>query len=230
MIAAERCAPGPYTGAVSAVQGGEAELLQRLRAGEESAFRELVRRHDGAMRRIALSYVQTPSIADEVVQETWLAVIRGLGRFEGRSSLKTWIFRILANRAQSRGAREHRITPFSSLLGPEEDHEGTVDADRFIPAGSAFTGYWCVPPTRFFDLPEERLLADETTALIAAAIAALPARQQRVIRLRDVEGWSAEEVCEGLGISAANQRVLLHRARAAVRAALESHFSEAVYV
>jgi RNA polymerase sigma-70 factor, ECF subfamily len=210
--------------------GEEAELVKRLRAGEESAFRELVKRHNGAMRRIALSYVQTPSIADEVVQETWLAVIRGLGRFEGRSSLKTWIFRILANRAQSRGAREQRITPFSSLLGAEDDHEGTVDADRFIPPGSAFSGYWCVPPTRFFDLPEERLLADETTALIGTAIAALPTRQQQVIRLRDVEGWSSEEVCEGLDISAANQRVLLHRARAAVRAALESHFSEAVYV
>lgn len=178
------------------------------------------------MRRVALSFVPTASIADEVVQETWLAVIRGLSRFEGRCSLKTWIFRILVNRAQSRGARERRITPMSSLLDADNEAGGTVDPERFLPPGSTFDGYWAVSPTRFFELPEERLLARETVELVAEAIAALPTRQRQVIQLRDVEGWEAEEVCESLTLSAANQRVLLHRARAAVRVALESHFSE----
>jgi RNA polymerase sigma-70 factor (ECF subfamily) len=200
-------------------------LLARLRAGDELAFRELVRRHDRAMRRIALSYVRMPSVADEVVQETWLAVIQGLARFEGRSSLKTWIFRILVNRAQSRGVREQRTTPFSSLSAVDDDGP-TVDPDRFLPAGHAAAGYWSIPPSRFFELPEERMLAGETTALIAGAIMTLPKRQRHVITLRDIEGWDADEVCDSLGLSAANQRVLLHRARAAVRAALEEYFPE----
>lgn len=204
--------------------GEEADLLARLRSGDEAAFRALVGRHDRALRHLALSFVGTPAIADEVVQETWLAVVRGLARFEGRSSLKTWIFRILVNRAQTRGARESRTTPFSSLL--DGDGAPTVDGDRFLPAGSVFDGYWAVSPSRFFELPEERLLARETTRLVGAAIDGLPPRQQLVIRLRDIEGWEAAEVCEGLGISAANQRVLLHRARAAVRAAMEDHFAE----
>jgi RNA polymerase sigma-70 factor (ECF subfamily) len=217
-----------YTRDVGEVGGNEAELVARLRAGDEAAFRELVKRHDRTMRRIALGFVKTPSVADEVVQETWLAVIRGLGAFEGRCSLKTWIFRILANRGQSRGARESRITPFSSLADPEHDADGTVDPSRFLPRGSTFDGYWAVSPSRFFELPEEQLLARETRELVAQAIDALPARQQQVIRLRDIEGWDAEEVSESLGVSAGNQRVLLHRARSAVRAALESHFAEVV--
>ncbi len=206
----------------------EERLLARLRAGEESAFRELVARHDRAMKRIALTFVRSPSVADEVVQETWLAVIKGLERFEGRSSLKTWIFRILANRAQSRGAREQRVTPFSSLL-PSDDEDGpTVDPDRFLPSGHAAGGYWSVTPSHFFELPEDRLLAAETSELVAAAIEQLPDRQRQVIRLRDVEGWDAEEVCECLDVSPANQRVLLHRARSAVRASLEEYFTEVV--
>lgn len=218
----------PTLPGVGAVTSSETDLLARLRAGEETAFRELVKQHDRAMRRIALSFVPTPSVADEVVQETWLAVIRGLANFEGRSSLRTWIFRILVNRAQSRGVRERRTTPFSSLADPADEQTPTVDADRFLPEGSTFDGYWAVSPSRFFQLPEERLLARETTELVAKAIAELPVRQQQVIRLRDIEGWNTEEVCESLDITTANQRVLLHRARAAVRAALESHFSEVV--
>lgn len=206
----------------------EGDVLVRLRAGDETAFQALVRQHHRAMTRLALSFVQTPSIADEVVQETWLAVIRGLDGFEARSSLKTWIFRILVNRAKTRGVSEQRTTPFSSLTAPEDDQGPTVDRDRFIADGEAFGGYWSVPPSRFFELPEERLLAAETRALIGSAISELPARQQQVIRLRDVEGWEAAEVCEGLGISEANQRVLLHRARARVRAQMEAHFSELV--
>ena len=219
--------PAPYTGPVG-VGGSETDLLARLRAGDEIAFRKLVERHDRAMRRLALSFVQSGSVADEVVQETWLAVIRGLAKFEGRCSLKTWIFRILANRARSRGARESRITPFSSLTDAEHDLGPTVDPSRFQPPGSPFEGYWAVTPSRFFDLPEEQLLARETTELVGQAIDALPPRQQQVIRLRDIEGWDSEEVCQSLDITGPNQRVLLHRARAAVRAALESHFAEVV--
>lgn len=208
----------------------EERLLARLRAGDEAAFREVVARHDRTMKRIALTFVSSPAVADEVVQETWLAVIRGLERFEGRSSLKTWMFRILANRARSRGAREQRTTPFSSLAPAEDDDAPTVDPDRFLPPGHAAAGYWTVTPSQFFALPEDRLLAAETSALVADAIEQLPQRQQQVIRLRDVEGWDAEEVCESLDLSPANQRVLLHRARAAVRARLEEYFTEVVNV
>jgi RNA polymerase sigma-70 factor (ECF subfamily) len=179
------------------------------------------------MRRVAMSFVSVESVADEVVQETWLAVIRGLDRFEGRSSLKTWIFSILVRRAQTRGVRERRTTPFSSLVESDE-HGATVEPERFIAPGNPLAGYWSVVPSQFFQLPEDRLLAKETAELVTAAIDALPARQQRVIRLRDVEGWAADEVCASLSISAANQRVLLHRARAAVRSALEGHLAETV--
>jgi RNA polymerase sigma-70 factor (ECF subfamily) len=206
----------------------DARLLARLRAGDEIAFRDLVARHHRPMRRLARTFVSSDAVADEVVQETWLAIIKGLERFEGRSSLKSWMFRILVNRAQSRGAREHRSTPFSSL--PEGDLEGgpTVDPDRFLPPDHPVAGYWSLTPNRFFELPEDRLLARETAQLVAGAIARLPARQQDVIRLRDVEGWESDEVCHCLGISAANQRVLLHRARAAVRAELEEYLAEEV--
>jgi RNA polymerase sigma-70 factor (ECF subfamily) len=200
-------------------------MLVALKAGDETAFGMLVKRHDRAMRRVAYSFVSNVSVADEVVQETWLAVIRGLERFEGRSSLKTWIFSILVKRAQSRGVRERRTVPFSSLAGRDEDQTSTVDPDRFLPPEHAAAGYWSLSPSRFFDLPEDRLLATETAERVADAISRLPARQQQVIRLRDVEGWDADEVCESLELSAANQRVLLHRARAAVRAELERYFA-----
>ena len=205
-------------------------MLALLRAGDENAFRGLVGRYDRAMRRLALSFVASASVADEVVQETWLAVIQGLDGFEGRSSLKTWMFQILVNRARSRGAREQRTTPMSSLMALDASvEEGpTVDPDRFLPAGHPVAGYWALTPNRFFELPEERLLAEETSRVVAEAIARLPSRQQQVIGLRDVDGWEAEEVCASLGISAANQRVLLHRARAAVRAELEEYFAAEV--
>jgi RNA polymerase sigma-70 factor (ECF subfamily) len=178
------------------------------------------------MRRLARSYVHTVSAADEVVQETWLAVIRGLPNFERRSSLKTWIFRILVNRAQTRGVRERRVVPFSALAPSDDDP--TVDPDRFLPPGHPVAGYWSATPTRFFELPEERLLAAEAAGLIAQAIAGLPDRQRRVIELRDVEGWESTEVCESLGLSAENQRVLLHRARSTVRSILEEYFATQV--
>lgn len=206
--------------------GAQEALVARLQAGDEAAFRDLVTQHDRAMRRLALSYVQTVAAADEVVQETWLAVIRGLATFEGRSSLKTWIFRILVNRAQTRGARERRMVPFSALAS-REDH-AAVDPDRFLPPGHPVAGYWSAAPNRFFQLPEERLLAAEVRGLIAQAIAGLPDRQRRVIELRDVEGWESGEVCDSLGLSPENQRVLLHRARSAVRAILEEYFAPQV--
>jgi RNA polymerase sigma-70 factor, ECF subfamily len=204
------------------------DLVTRLRAGDETAFRALVRQHHPAMTHVARSFVSTAAVADEVVQDTWLAVIRGIDKFEGRSSLKTWIFRILVNQAKTRGVREQRTTPFSSVAADNEAGP-TVDPGRFLEAG-AFAGYWSVPPSRFFELPEDRLLAAETRALVAKAIMELPARQQQVIGLRDVEGWDAAEVCEGLGISEGNQRVLLHRARAHVRSQMEAHFSEVVAI
>jgi RNA polymerase sigma-70 factor, ECF subfamily len=218
----------PFTLArVGAVNVSDGELLAGLREGDETAFRTLVKRYHPSMRRVAMSYVKSVSVADEVVQETWLAVIRGLPGFQERSSLKTWIFRILVNRAQSRAVRERRTTPFSSMHEADSESGPTVDPDRFV-EGGAFDGYWSVSPSRFCDLPEERLLASETRAILGRAINDLPARQQQVLRLRDVEGWDADEVCESLGLSAGNQRVLLHRARAQLRSALEAHFKEEV--
>ena len=217
-----------YTHCVSAAQGSEDELLIRLRAGDESAFQQLVSENHRAMTRLASTFVQSASIADEVVQETWLAVIRGLDRFEGRSSLKTWIYRILVNRAKTRGVREQRTLPFSALAGVDDEDGPSVEPERFLATGAAFDGYWSVPPSRFFDLPEERLLAEEARELICQAISELPDRQQQVMRMRDLEGWDAADVCDLLEISAENQRVLLHRARAKVRSAVESHFSDLV--
>jgi RNA polymerase sigma-70 factor, ECF subfamily len=217
-----------YTHGVSAAQCSEDELLVRLRAGDESAFQQLVSDNHRAMTRLASTFVQSASIADEVVQETWLAVIRGLDRFEGRSSLKTWIYRILVNRAKTRGVREQRTLPFSSLVGVDDEDGPTVEPERFLAPGAALDGYWSVPPSRFFDLPEERLLAEEARDLICQAISELPDRQQQVMRMRDLDGWDAADVCDLLEISAENQRVLLHRARAKVRSAVESHFSELV--
>ena len=196
-----------------------------MRAGDEGAFRVFVGRYHQTMIRVAARYVPSPSIAEEVAQETWLGVIRGLDRFEGRSSVKTWLFRIVENQARTRGAREPRATPFSALEAGGDGDGPAVDPARFVGPGDPFAGYWDSPPARFSNLPEERLLSAETRDVIEQTIADLPGRQQRVISLRDIEGWHAEEVCEFLGLSEGNQRVLLHRARSRVRAALETHFA-----
>jgi RNA polymerase sigma-70 factor (ECF subfamily) len=158
------------------------------------------------------------------VQETWLGVINGLEGFEGRASLKTWIFRILTNRALTRAEREGRVVPFSSL---GDDDAPAVDPDRFRPEGDRWPGGWKSFPANWDTLPEERLIARETLALVGDAIAGLPERQHLVIVMRDVEGWSADEVCQALAISEANQRVLLHRARSKVRRALETYLEPA---
>jgi len=202
----------------------DARLLAALRGGDAEAFAELVDRHSSAMIRVALAYVPTRAAAEEAVQETWIAVIGGLEAFEGRASLKTWIFRILTNVAMRSGARERRSVPFSSLAAAEDTGEPAVDPERFLPADHAlYAGHWLAMPMRW-PTPEEGLLAGETRAVIAAAIAGLPVAQRTVIALRDVEGWGSEEVCEALEISAGNQRILLHRARNRVRDALESFY------
>jgi RNA polymerase sigma-70 factor (ECF subfamily) len=175
------------------------------------------------MLRVAQIFVPSRSVAEEVVADTWLRVLGALDRFEGRSSLKTWVFRILVNTAKTRAQREGRVLPFSALNDPGRIPEAAVDAERFRPEDDPrFPGHWAVPPR---ELPEERLLAAETRQRIAAAIDALPATQAAVIRLRDVEGWSAEEVRNALDISDVNQRVLLHRARSKVRQALEDYLA-----
>jgi RNA polymerase sigma-70 factor, ECF subfamily len=204
----------------------EAELVARLRQGDEGAFVELMSAHSPALLRVAMAHVRTRAVAEEVVQETWLGVLRGLDRFEGRSSLKTWIFRILTNIAITRGVRESRSLPFSSLAEREAaDPEEAVDPSRFFPADhDRWPHHWALGPTRW-DTPEEGLLAGETRDCILRAVEALPPAQRTVITLRDIEGWRADEVCDALAVSDGNQRVLLHRARSKVRAAIEEHFA-----
>ncbi len=194
-----------------------------MRSGDEAAFRVFVGRHHQAMVRLAARYVSSRAVAEEVTQETWLAVIRGLDRFEGRSSVRTWVFRILVNQARSHAAKEQRVSTVPAF-GMADDGDGpVVDPSRFRATGH-LAGYWATPPAPFSSVPEERLESAETRELIEQTIAALPARQQQVIGLRDIEGWTAEDVCEFLGLSEGNQRVLLHRARARVRAVREDHF------
>jgi RNA polymerase sigma-70 factor (ECF subfamily) len=201
----------------------DARLVAALGRGDADAFATLVDRHSPAMLRVAMAYVPSRAAAEEVVQETWIAVIRGIDRFEGRSSLKTWVFRILTNVAMRSGARERRSLPFSALAA--EDSGGpSVDPDRFLPADhERYPGHWAILPTRW-PTPEEGLMAGETREVIARAIAELPDAQRTVIALRDVEGWSSDEVSEALEITPGNQRVLLHRARSRVRTAIERHY------
>jgi len=192
------------------VSADESALLAALRAGDERAFMELVTAYTPGMRRLALSFVRTPALADDVVSEAWLAVLQGLDRFQGRSSLKTWIYTIVANIARTRAVREARSTPFSAFATADEP---SVDPDRFAPSGA-----WDSPPE-----PWRAILDSEARAVIDAAIATLPEQQRQVIELRDIEGWSSEEVRNVLELSETNQRVLLHRARSKVRAALETY-------
>jgi RNA polymerase sigma-70 factor (ECF subfamily) len=202
----------------------EAQLVAALRAGDEEAFTMLVTRLHASLKRVARAYVRTDAVAEEVVQETWLAAIAGLDRFEQRASLRTWLFQILANRARTRAVREHRSVPFTALAGG--DDAPAVGPDRFQGEDATWPGHWAAPP-RPWDDPERRLQSLEARELLRAAIGALPEMQQAVLTLRDVEGLEAQEVCELLELSDANQRVILHRARARVRAELEHWFEEA---
>jgi RNA polymerase sigma-70 factor (ECF subfamily) len=202
----------------------EAALLERLRAGDEAAFSALVARHYATMLAVAQTYVKGRAVAEEVVQEAWLGVINGLDRFQGRSSLKTWILSILVNQAKTRGAREARSVPFASLV--PEGEEPAVQADRFRGPDESYAGHWRAFPGDWGRSAAAAVQDRETVRVVMAAIADLPAAQQTVIRMRDVEGYSAEEVCTALDVSEGNQRVLLHRARSRVRAALEGHFDD----
>ncbi len=202
-------------------------LVEALRQGDEGAFASLVERYQMPLLRLALAYVPDQAAAEDVVGDTWLGVLNGLDRFEGRSSLKTWIFRILTNRAKTRGQREGRSLPFSALPEPDDD-EPAVAAERFLPADHPrWARHWVTFPASWEAVPEDRFLADETLTHAQQAIAELPEAQRTVIALRDVNGWSSAEVCDALGISEGNQRVLLHRARSKVRRALERYFEEA---
>jgi RNA polymerase sigma-70 factor, ECF subfamily len=206
---------------LSAEEGG---LVQALLAGDESAFMGLVERYGPVMLRIARTYAGSSSVAEEVVQEAWLGVIQSLPRFEGRSSLKTWVLRILKNIASRRAAQERRSVPFSAWEEADrEREEPAVGPERFLDLGQRWAGHWSSVPRRFGDLPEERLLSQAALAVVESEMLMLPSNQRVVIELRDVEGWEAAEVCELLEISEANQRVLLHRARSRVRQALETH-------
>jgi RNA polymerase sigma-70 factor (ECF subfamily) len=207
-------------------QDEDTRLVAALRSGDEQAFRTLIERFQASFVRVAQSYVRDRAVAEEVAQETWVAVLQGLDRFEGRSSLKTWMYRILTNRAITRAKRERRSTPFSALA---RDDGPAVDPDRFLPAGDpSRPGAWRAPPQPWSDLPQEVLLAAETRAKLLAAIERLPDSQREVITLRDIEGLSADEVRELLELSDVNQRVLLHRARSRVRALLEPYLEQDV--
>jgi RNA polymerase sigma-70 factor (ECF subfamily) len=204
-------------------QAEEARLIAGLREGDESTFAQLIDTHGETMLRIAHGMVSNPAVAEEVVQETWLAVFTGIHRFEGRSSLRTWIFRILMNTANTQRTRDARSVPFSDLTRELATDEPAVDPDRFpCPGSDGRRGVWSTQPESWSGDPEARLLSAETLELIRLAIGTLPAGQRAVVTLRDVQGWTSEEVSEALGVSRGNQRVLLHRARGRLRAALEA--------
>jgi RNA polymerase sigma-70 factor (ECF subfamily) len=200
-------------------------LMEALRSGDEASFLALVEKYQSAMLRVCGIYLRDPAMVEEVVQDTWLDFLEGLARFEGRSSLKTWLFTILTNNAKTRGKREARSRPFSQLDIEEKD-EAAVDPERFLPPGQRWAGHWADKPQPWGRSIEEDVLSRELLMRIEAAIQNLPAVQRTVISLRDVQGWHSEEVCNILGVSETNQRVLLHRARSKVRQALERYFDE----
>jgi RNA polymerase sigma-70 factor (ECF subfamily) len=198
----------------------DAVLTKALAARDQDAFGFLLDRYHAPLQRLAGNYVQSRAVAEEVVQETWLAVIQGIDRFEGRSSVKTWLYSVLVNIARTRGVKENRSVPFSATTNID-DTEPAVDPSRFRRFRKA--GTWKHPPTPWPD-PEQQVVVREELDVAQAAIAALPGAQREVITLRDMLGCSAAEVCDVLGVTEGNQRVLLHRARSKVRAAVERHY------
>ncbi len=205
----------------------ERALLERLRAGDEQAFAALVDRYHARLVRLASLFVANQAVAEEVAQETWIGVLQGIDRFEGRSSFRTWLFRILTNQAKRRGQREARSMPFAAFSEVDAgDCEPVVAPERFRPVGDEWAGHWVSYPQNWRETPEERFLSHETRTLVQQAIADLPQQQRLVITLRDVEGFPAAEVCNALAISETHQRVLLHRARSKVRAQLERYLEE----
>ena len=193
---------------------GDEELLRSLRAGNEEAFVTLVGRHHHSLLRIARSFVPNAAVAEEVDQDTWMAVVRGIGNFEGRSSLRSWLVGILVNRARTTGAREHRSEPVAA-------NQGAVDACRFDEGG-----HWISPPQDFAEAVEDRVSAEEFSQRLRSSLDGLPPRQRQVVMLRDVEGLQSQEVCNLLNISDGNQRILLHRGRSRLREELESEFGK----
>jgi RNA polymerase sigma-70 factor (ECF subfamily) len=204
--------------------GTDAALVAALRRGDEAAFADVVERFHPMLRRVARGYVRTDEAVADVVQETWIGVLRGLDRFEGRSSLRTWVVSILVNVARTFAVKEARTVPFASLGGADGDGP-TFEPDRFQGPDGEYPGHWTTPPTPWTDDPEAAALAVETRQLVTDAVATLPESQRTVITLRDVEGWTGAEVCAALGLSEGNQRVLLHRARSKVRRALDPHLA-----
>jgi RNA polymerase sigma-70 factor (ECF subfamily) len=191
------------------------DLVRRLRSGDESAFAEVVDAYHSSMVRLAQTFVSSRAVAEEVTQDTWLAVLKGIGRFEGRSSLKTWIFRILSNRARSTGVREQRTTPV------DLSDEAAVNRGRFDAGGA-----WSDPPAHWSDEVVDRFSSGPLVAQVRAAISDLPESQRAVVTLRDLDGLSSKEVCDVLQISEVNQRVLLHRGRSRIRARLEDELAK----
>jgi len=194
-----------------------------LVARDEDAFARLLDLWGPTMLRVARSHVSTDASAEEVVQDAWLAVLRGIDRFEGRSTLRTWVFRIVSNTAKTRGVRERRTVPMSSLRDDADDDAPTVEPDRFRPVGDPYPGHWRSFPASW-PSPEQRTVGAEAGHVVADALASLPDQQRTVVTLRDVHGFEATEVCRLLGVSEGNQRVLLHRGRATLRLRLETFF------
>ena len=205
----------------------EADLIERLRSGDEATFVCLVNTHSASLKRLALAFVSTDAVAEEVVQETWLAVLTGITRFEGRSSVKTWIFKILTNRAKTRAIRERRTINFSELEDPREPNQPAVDPARFLPsAHPTHPGHWASPLEAWSASAEDAVVGREMMGVLRRELDRLPPAQRVVVALRDVHGWPAAEVCDVLGLSEANQRVLLHRGRSRLRGAMEAYFAE----
>lgn len=211
--------------AATALSEKDAALLEGLRNGDEGAFQELVEAYGPMLMRLALNHVPSRAVAEEVVQDTWLAVLNGIDRFQGRSSLRTWIISILLNTARTKGERERRTLPFSLLRRRDEEgrDEPAVALERFQGADGEHPGGWARPPVEWAS-PEQKLESDESRDVLLKAIAGLPPRQRDVITMRDILGFSSEEARNALDLSETNQRVLLHRARSKVRGALERHF------
>jgi RNA polymerase sigma-70 factor, ECF subfamily len=194
------------------------ELVDALRAGDERAFAELIDRYSPAMLAVARMHVSGREAAEDVVQDTWLALLKGIDGFEGRSSLRTWLFRVLVNIAKTRGVREKRSTPIDLEDGP------TVSPERFQSDEDRWPGHWVRFPQPWHESPERSLLAVEALDLVERELARLPEQQRLVVALRDVDGYDSDEVCAMLDLSAGNQRVLLHRGRARIREALAGYF------
>ncbi len=214
-------------GGQTLVRDSDARLIDRLRSGDEPTFAWLIDTYSAPLLRLAVTFVQNAAVAEEVVQETWMAVVTGIGRFEGRSSVKTWLFKILTNKAKTRALRERRTIPFSAFDIRDHEDEPAVDAARFLPASHPqWPNHWASPPQPWSMGPEGTALDRETLAVLRRALEDLPRTQRVVVALRDVHGWPAADVCAALELTEANQRVLLHRGRSRLRAVLERYFTD----